>query len=300
MNYLKIPSALLLTTGLVACSKSDSGTKFNPANIGTYKEVQDLSAAPIRLIGQKKLEFSKPADQKVIDSFDTIGCRNPKDGYGSTGDPDPTLRPGDEILQKFSSNSQEVHLSVLSKKTLKEVTPDSMSYISKLLSFSIVEAGGEILNGNPEKLVSCKVNKTDGDFEPCKSPEDEISKIFNDRGRDFISKVPTLGSLECSLRQSASSTSSSEYSMGTYKLENGAEIQALFHQYVQQGDVSCHGKILGKGSRTTISLRSNDVMPVGSFHYCGGVTIIYASSIKLDKMTIESNRSEVISGTLRK
>lgn len=285
--------AMSLMVCLSACSKSD-GNKETSTVKSLVREVQDLSVDNNFKSQGSYDELVKQGSEKSTDKY-SIGC-----GDADFHKYDPTTRVGEKVMSKTLSSGASGHVETITSETILSLVGLKSEIQRDILSISVAELGGEILESKIQFKEKCDiVTVKDGDkettSEKCLSDENlDYESHFKKIAIDYINNNQQALDVRCRLENVKESISQDE--IGTYNLISGETVKAYRAMTTAKGDVLCTSKgveeNLGEGEETWYNIRSNEAHPGTSRYFCGGATLVSGQSIKLKGKVIDSYRNE--------
>lgn len=269
----------------ISCAKKASDSNSASNDNTTY--VQDLNnPAAMSFVKLATL----PENQKLIENKDrfSIGCSDE-----NKNERHPNVKIGDFSMEEITQNSVNIgHLKFTLKHAVLGALEDETHYNTRLMSFEIKEAGGELLSKQVDSNYICDSRKC----ETYKLPND--LSYLTPVGQNYIkSHYSTKNNgKEFDLREISKTESKTE--KGLYTMKDQTAVIAYKTTVTSTGVLYHNNLRLGPGKQITTEITTNDLVAVNTYNYCGGSKIYSGNSLYFNDKAVDSSRNEILNAPL--
>ena len=271
---------------LTACARTEGSAepKASGNSAPVAAQVLDINATEFGLMDSVEMNPDKAGFFEYGEKRFSVGCQQIESKKN--------IIPGSFALKTSLYAYQNVSMQFIQKLTLEAQGKDAIQLNEKMLSLDVKEFGGELLKSTFEKKRACDFAKGDLHCEKdslTQASEVQFKQALNPMGEQFYQAVnvyPRNLLTRCTLKNE-SGISVKTY-VGKYRLPNDTVVNAYLDIQESEGAVVCgQSPSLGKGTRRTLSVRSNEVMPVDDQSFCGGVSLLGETVVQSYRTTVQ-------------
>lgn len=284
-KYLRSILCLMLLAMTISCAKKNTSSNNSTEDNNQY--VQDLN-------NPESMSFIKlanlPENQKILDNKDrfSIGCSNDNKNMRH-----PNAKIGDFSMEEITQNSSNIgHLKFTLKHAILGALEDETHFNTRLMSFEIKEAGGELLANQVDSNYLCNSSKC----ETYKLPTD--LGYLTPVGQNYLKTHYSTknNGKEYDLREISKTESKTE--KGLYTMKDQTSVIAYKTTVVASGILYHNNLRIGPAKQITTEITTNDVVAVNTYNYCGGSKIYSGYSLYFNEKAVDSSRTEILNAPL--
>lgn len=290
MSAVQIKKTILIFFVLllaVSCAKNES--ESHSSNSQPLVSVQDLNndLSP-EFVTLAKLSNDDSAAENA-ERF-KYGCT---ENHSNSNERHPKASIGDSAIEEVRQNSADLgHVKFTLKHSILGTLGSETDLNTRALSFEIEEAGGEVLGQHIDSAYKCTEQKCETYSFPL-----DLSYL-TPTGQGYVKDhFPKNGSgNNFNIRNISNTEVKTE--KGIYKMKDQTTLIAYKTTVISTGQIFKGNLLLGQGQQVTIYIKSNDIVAVNTYNYCGGANVYFGMTYKVNDLSVDSFRSEILSAPL--